>query len=99
MRSRARPPRWRPGGTLCLYATTGPGTSLGLDSEGLFLRELTVCSSWSAGPADMREAYRLIASGRIDVLALVTHRVPLIQTGRALDLQRRGEALKAVVQP
>jgi L-iditol 2-dehydrogenase len=88
-----------PGGTLCLYATTGPGTSLGLDSEGLFLRELTVCSSWSAGPADMREAYRLIASGRIDVLALVTHRMPLAETGRALDLQRRGEALKAVVQP
>jgi len=88
-----------PGGTLCLYATTGPGTPVGLDSESLFLRELTVCSSWSAGPADMRAAYDLIASRRIDVLALVTHRVPLAETGRALDLQRRGEALKAVVEP
>jgi L-iditol 2-dehydrogenase len=87
------------GGTLCLYATTGPGTPLGLDTEQLFLRELTVCSSWSAGPADMRAAYELIASGRIDVLALVTHRLPLAQTGRALGLQRRGEALKAIVEP
>jgi L-iditol 2-dehydrogenase len=87
------------GGTLCLYATTGPGTPLGLDTEQLFLRELTVCSSWSAGPADMRAAYALIASGRIDVLALVTHRLALAQTGRALALQRRGEALKAIVEP
>jgi L-iditol 2-dehydrogenase len=88
-----------PGGTLCLYATTGPGTPVGLDTEQLFLREITVCSSWSAGPADMRAAYNLIATRRIGVLALVTHRVPLAETGRALDLQRRGAALKAVVLP
>ncbi|MDX6678900.1 MAG: L-iditol 2-dehydrogenase, partial [Solirubrobacteraceae bacterium] len=48
------------GGVLCLYATTGPGTPVGLDTEQLFLRELTVCSSWSAGPQDMRAAYALI---------------------------------------
>ncbi len=88
-----------PGGTLCLYATTGPGTPVGVDTEQLFLREITVCSSWSAGPADMRAAYELIANRRIDVLALVTHRLPLAETGRALDLQRRGGALKAVVLP
>ncbi len=88
-----------PGATLCLYATTGPGTSVGLDTEQLFLREITVCSSWSAGPADMRAAYELIATARLDVLALVTHRLPLDETARALDLQRRGQALKAVVLP
>jgi L-iditol 2-dehydrogenase len=88
-----------PGGTLCLYATTGPGTPLGLDSEQLFLRELTVCSSWSAGPGDMRAALALIAGERVDVLALVTHRLALEETGRALGLQRTGEALKAVVLP
>jgi L-iditol 2-dehydrogenase len=87
------------GGVLCLYATTGPGTAVGLDSEQLFLRDLTVCSSWSAGPADMRAAYALIAGGEIDVLALVTHRLALDETGLALDLQRRGEALKAVIEP
>ncbi|HEY1539908.1 MAG TPA: alcohol dehydrogenase catalytic domain-containing protein [Solirubrobacteraceae bacterium] len=87
------------GGTLCLYATTGPGTPVGLDTEQVFLRDLTIRSSWSAGPADMRAAYALIASGAIDVLALVTHRLALRDTGRALDLQRRGEAIKAVIEP
>ena len=88
-----------PGGTLCLYATTGPGTPVGLDTEQLFLREITVCSSWSAGPADMRAALELIAARRIGVLGLVTHRLSLAETGRALELQRRGGALKAVVLP
>ncbi|MFP5361127.1 MAG: zinc-dependent alcohol dehydrogenase [Thermoleophilia bacterium] len=88
-----------PGGTLCLYATTKPGASLGLDAEQLFLREITVLTSWSAGPVDMRRAFELIASGRIDPLALVTHRVGLQETALALALQRRGEAIKAVVVP
>jgi len=88
-----------PGGTLCLYAPPAPGTALDLDSERLFMREIAVCASYSAGPADMRAAFELIASGRIDPLALVTHRLALEQTGQALDLQRRGAALKAVVQP
>ena len=88
-----------PGGTLCLYATSKAGASLGLDAEQLFLCEITVLSSWSAGPADMRAAYDLIARGRIDPLELVTHQVGLGETARALDLQRRGEALKAVVVP
>jgi L-iditol 2-dehydrogenase len=88
-----------PGGTMCLCATTKPGASLGLDAEQLFLREITVLSSWSAGPDDMRAAYRLIAGGQIDPLELVTHRSGLAETARALDLQRRGEAIKAVVVP
>lgn len=87
------------GGTLCLYATTKPGATLGLDAEQLFLREITVLTSWSAGPADMRAARELIASGAIDPLALVSHRLGLGETARALDLQRRGEAIKAVVVP
>lgn len=88
-----------PGGTLCLYATAKPGTPLDLDTEELFLREITVCSSWSAGPRDMRAAQELLASGRVDPRAIVTHRLGLDETGRALDLQRRGEAIKVVIEP
>jgi L-iditol 2-dehydrogenase len=88
-----------PGGTLCLYAPPAPGSPPPIDGTDLFLRELTVTASYSAGPADMRAALELIASGRIDPLPLVSHRFPLDETGHALELQRRGEALKAVVLP
>jgi L-iditol 2-dehydrogenase len=88
-----------PGGTLCLYAPPAPGRSPSFDSTALFLRELTVTASYSAGPRDMRAALELIAGGQIDPLPLVSHRLPLEETGRALDLQRNGEALKVVVLP
>jgi L-iditol 2-dehydrogenase len=88
-----------PGGTLCLYAPPDPETTLGIEGEPLFMRELTVTASYSAGPADMRAALDLLTSGRVRPLVLVSHRVPLDQTGRALELVRAGEALKAVVVP
>jgi L-iditol 2-dehydrogenase len=87
-----------PGGTLCLYAPPAPGAPLPLDGSDVFLRELTVTASYSAGPGDMRAALELISSRRIDPSALVSHRLPLAATGEALDLQRRGAALKVVVQ-
>ena len=88
-----------PGGTLCLYAPPAPHEPPQIDAADLFMRELTVCATYSAGPRDMQAALELLASGRIDPLPLVSHRLPLEETGAALDLQRRGEALKAVVLP
>jgi L-iditol 2-dehydrogenase len=87
------------GGVLCLYAPPDPGQPLDLDGHRLYVGEIDVCASYSAGPADMRAALELIASGRIDPLPLVTHRLPLAETGRALELARTGEAVKALVLP
>jgi L-iditol 2-dehydrogenase len=84
---------------LCLYAPPRPGTPLAIDGERLFFAELEVSASYSAGPEDMRAALALLASGRVDPSPLVSHRMPLEETGRALELTRRGEALKAVVLP
>jgi L-iditol 2-dehydrogenase len=88
-----------PGGTLCLYAPPMPGAPLPLDGSDLFLRELAVTASYSAGPGDMRGALKLIASGRIDPSPLISHRLRLDETAEALDLQRAGTALKVVVAP
>lgn len=88
-----------PGGMLCLYAPPAPAESLPLDGSDLFLRELMVTASYSAGPNDMRAALELIAGRRIDPRTLVSHRLPLESTADALDLQRKGTALKVVVEP
>ena len=88
-----------PGGTLCFYAPPAPDAPPRLDATTLYLREITVTSSYSAGPGDMRAALDLIASGRIDPGRLVSHRLPLEEAGRALDLQRQAAGLKVVVEP
>jgi L-iditol 2-dehydrogenase len=88
-----------PGGCLCLYAPPPGHSALALDGLDLYLREVTLVASYSAGPADMRAALELISAGRVDPARLVTHRLPLEETGRALDLARSGEAIKALVVP
>ena len=57
-----------------------------VEGSELFLRELTVSASYPAGPNDMREALEADRSGRIDPAPLVSHRLPLEETGRALEL-------------
>jgi L-iditol 2-dehydrogenase len=88
-----------PGGKLCMYAPPAPTEPPRFDGTALFLRELTVTASYSAGPDDMRAAAHLIAGGSIDPGPLVSHRLPLERTAEALDLQRRHAALKVVVAP
>jgi L-iditol 2-dehydrogenase len=88
-----------PGGVLCLYAPPGPGEPLGVDGHALYVGEIDVCASYSAGPRDMRAALALIAGGRVDPLPFVTHRLGLDEAGRALELARSGEAIKALVLP
>jgi L-iditol 2-dehydrogenase len=88
-----------PGGVLCLYAPHAAGTPLGVDAWTVFGRELTVTASWSAGPAQMRAALELVRRGAVRASELITHRFPLAETGAALEAQRSGAALKAVVLP
>jgi L-iditol 2-dehydrogenase len=88
-----------PGGRLCAYAPPEPGTPIPVDGAEIFLRELTVTSSWSAGPRDMRAALALLQSGTVRAAELITHRFGLGETAAALAAQRDGTALKAVVLP
>ncbi len=88
-----------PGGRLCAYAPPEPGAPIAVDGAEIFLRELTVTSSWSSGAGDWRAALALLRSGAVRVDGLVTHRFGLDETGAALAAQRDGSALKAVVLP
>ncbi len=88
-----------PGGRLCAYAPPEPGAPIAVDGAEIFLRELTVTSSWSSGAGDWRAALALLRSGAVSVDGLITHRFALDETGAALAAQRDGSALKAVVLP
>jgi L-iditol 2-dehydrogenase len=88
-----------PGGTLLLYATPSPGRPLTFDAVSQYRREVDVVASYSAGARDMIGAYELLASGAVDPMPWVTHRVGLEETGRALELVRTGEAIKVLVLP
>ena len=63
--------------------------------------ERTLTSSSNATYADVREAYYLICSGKIDVRPMITHRLALHEFARGFDLLLRSpkEAFKVVLCP
>lgn len=86
-----------PAGVVQLFAVPAPGAPVALDLGESFFREVTIQSTYSAGPDDTREALALIAAGAIDAAEVVTHRVPLLEAQRAYQLAASGEAIKVVV--
>lgn len=86
------------GGVVQLFAPSAPGTVFSLDPNQLFFREVSLQSSYSAGPFETREALRLLASGQVITEGIITHRFPLESTAQALEVARTGQAIKVIVQ-
>lgn len=88
-----------PAGVVQLFAPPRPGTPVPLDLGAVFFREVTIQSTYSAGPLDTRDALALLAAGAIPVADLLSHRLPLEDVEEAFRLARSGEATKVVVLP
>lgn len=89
----------RPGGTVVLFAHAAHGGRTDLDLNAFFKGEHRLVGTYSSGTADRRDAFRLLATGRLDPSLLVTHRLPLSRLGRAIELARKREALKVLLVP
>ena len=75
------------------------GELVPIDLGTAFFREVTLQSTYSAGPADTRAALALLSCGAVDAARLVSHRLPLSRVEEAFRLARSGEATKVVVEP
>jgi L-iditol 2-dehydrogenase len=90
--------RVRDGGTLHYFAG-GVGDSLPLPLGALYHRELTLTATYSSSPAELEEAFALLAAGRVRLDGLISHRLPLGRLGEGVELMRRHEAVKVYVIP
>ena len=87
-----------PGGTLLLFTMAPPDERWEVAPYDLYFREVTVVPSYSCGPDDTREALELLASGRVKVADLVTHRFPVERAVEAFERARDPEgSLKVVI--
>jgi len=92
----------RPGGTLSSLGVYSEDLRIPLDAfaEGLGNHRIvtTLCPG---GKERMRRLMRLVAGGRIDTAALVTHRFPLdaIETAYDLFAHQRDGVLKVAIRP
>jgi len=88
------------GGSILLFAPVAPGTSIPVPLHELWNDEITLVHSYAGPPGDMQAALDLIAARRVDVAAMITHRLPLERAQEGFDLMTRGaESLKVILSP
>jgi L-iditol 2-dehydrogenase len=70
-----------------------------LDSNLVHYRELTLVGANGSSPAHNAMALDYIATGRVPVNDLISHRLPLDAVLDAIELVARGEAIKVTIEP
>lgn len=84
-----------PEGTVLLFT---PAEILSISPPHLFFQEITLGTSYSAGPYETGQALDLLRSGRIRAEHVITHRFALCDAAQAFQLVAKpGHALKAVI--
>jgi len=89
----------RDGGTVNIFGGFHPESRASIDLNAVYLRELTLNSSYSPAPEDLREALRLISSGEFDIGPHTGSTYPLDRFEEAVRQVRGREALKAILLP
>ncbi len=88
------------GGTLLIFAPSPPDYHLKINFNELFWRnELKIVSSYAGAPYDYNVALELIASKRIDVQFMITHKLPLEKIKLAFELVAKAkESIKVIIE-
>jgi L-iditol 2-dehydrogenase len=90
----------RPGGRIMVFAATSPGETASLDLGALCAAEKELLTSYSASVEVQDLAAQLVFGREIRVEELVTHRFPLEEAARAVDVASRPApgVLKVILQ-
>ena len=87
------------GATFVVFAVPAPGENHPMPLNELWRREVTIRTAYGAAPDDMATARDLIATGRVAVEDLITHRLPLERISEGFRLVAdAAESVKVVVE-
>ncbi|MFI6849566.1 zinc-binding dehydrogenase [Kitasatospora sp. NBC_00085] len=89
----------RTGGTVVGFGGCPPGTEIRLDPNEVHYRRLTFVGSYHYRPGAFEEALGLVASGRLRLEPLITHRVGLSRINEAVRISAQPDCLVLVVEP
>ncbi len=88
------------GGTILFFAPVPPGTTYAVPLHDIWNDGITLVHSYAGPPADMLVALDLIAAKRVDVAAMVTHRIGLARAQEGFEKVVQAEnSLKVIVDP
>jgi L-iditol 2-dehydrogenase len=86
-------------GRLCLFAGLPKDrSSIPLDGNMIHYRSITVTGTTGGSNSNYRQAIDLIATGKIDVKEIITHRFSFEQLPRAYETALAGKGMKIVIR-
>jgi L-iditol 2-dehydrogenase len=88
------------GGTVLCFAPIEPGLSFSLPFFELWNDGITLLPTYGGSPLDLLEAIELIGAHRLPLHEMITHRLPLAETGRGFKLVSEAmESIKVIIEP
>lgn len=88
------------GGTILFFAPSGPDAKMSVPFNDYWWSGIKTVSSYAAAPGDLALALELIRARRVNVKDMVTHRIPLAETGRGFKMvEEAHDSIKIIVQP
>jgi len=88
------------GGTLLFFAPTAAGVDVGIPLFDFWRDEISVVTSYAGSGDDLKESLELIRDHKVRVADMVTHRLPLAQTGVGFQLTASGQdSIKVIIDP
>jgi L-iditol 2-dehydrogenase len=88
----------RKGGAIMLFGVPSKGATMQIDMSVVYSKELTLVPSYAASDSDTKESLQLIASGKVDVKKLITHRYSLSESQKAFEHAHTGKnAMKIII--
>ena len=90
----------RPGGRVLLFAQTQRGEVV-VDPAAICMDEKTLVGSYSASVDLQEDSVRFVMDREMDLERLISHRFPLLESARALELAAHPQpaSMKIVIQP
>ncbi len=88
------------GGTVLLFAPLEPGTTVSLPFFRVWREQVTIVSTYAGCPEDIIEAIELLRSRSVTVTDMITHTLPLGETGTGFRLVEEGNrSIKVIIKP
>jgi L-iditol 2-dehydrogenase len=88
------------GGTILFFAVPDPTVKLPVPINQFWRNEITMRTSYGAAPNDLEDSMRVLATKRLNVKDMITHRLSLSEAAEGFRLMAEaGQSLKVILEP
>jgi L-iditol 2-dehydrogenase len=88
------------GGTILFFAVPDPTVKLPVPINAFWRNEITMRTSYGAAPNDLEDSLRFLATKKLNIKDMITHRLPLREAQEGFRLMTEaGQSLKVVLEP